>query len=201
MFKRLMQRVFLGRRSSLPTWPDGVSIGPNSVVSGSIWLRTSGATISIGRDCLVEGVLSTETKDSKLTIGENVYIGRSTIVSIRSVSVEDHVLISSDCLIQDSDNHNTKFSVRKYDCRDWKNGCIHDWELTPSAPIVIKRGAWIGAKAIVLKGVTIGEGAVVGAGSVVTKDVTPFTVVAGNPARLISVIDDPAGRLELGISL
>ena len=51
--------------------------------------------------------------------------------------------------------------------------------------IVIKRGAWIGAGAIILPGVTVGEGAVVGAGSVVTKDVLPHTLVGGIPAKVI----------------
>ena len=51
------------------------------------------------------------------------------------------------------------------------------------APITICDGVWIGARAIVLPGVTVGEGAVVAAGAVVTKDVPPWTVVAGNPAR------------------
>lgn len=51
--------------------------------------------------------------------------------------------------------------------------------------IVIGDRAWIAYRAIILPGVTIGEGAVVGAGSVVTKDVEPYTIVAGNPARII----------------
>ena len=53
------------------------------------------------------------------------------------------------------------------------------------APIVIGANAWVAAWSIVLPGVTVGEGAVVGAGSVVTKDVAPWTVVAGNPARVV----------------
>lgn len=52
-------------------------------------------------------------------------------------------------------------------------------------PIVVKDGAWVAARAIVLPGVTIGEGAVVGAGAVVAKDVPPWTVVVGNPARVV----------------
>lgn len=52
-------------------------------------------------------------------------------------------------------------------------------------PVIIGQDAWIGANSVILPGRTIGEGAVVGAGSIVTKDVDPFTVVAGNPARLI----------------
>jgi acetyltransferase-like isoleucine patch superfamily enzyme len=51
------------------------------------------------------------------------------------------------------------------------------------APIIVEERAWIGSRAIILKGVTIGQGAVVAAGSVVTRDVAPFTIVAGNPAR------------------
>ena len=54
-----------------------------------------------------------------------------------------------------------------------------------TAPITICDGVWIGARAIVLPGVTIGEGAIVAAGAVVTKDVEPWTVVGGNPARVI----------------
>ena len=54
-----------------------------------------------------------------------------------------------------------------------------------TAPITICDGVWIGARAIILPGVTIGEGAVVAAGAVVTKDVEPFTVVGGNPAKFI----------------
>lgn len=53
------------------------------------------------------------------------------------------------------------------------------------APIMVADGVWIGARAIILPGVTIGEGAVVAAGAVVTKDVEPWTVVGGNPAKVI----------------
>lgn len=57
-------------------------------------------------------------------------------------------------------------------------------------PVRIGTGAWIGARAIVLPGVTIGEGAVVGAGSLVMKDVAPNTVVMGNPARVVRRFDE-----------
>jgi len=59
------------------------------------------------------------------------------------------------------------------------------WRPLITKPITICDGAWIGARAIVLPGVTIGEGAVVAAGAVVVKDVPPFTIVGGNPAKVI----------------
>lgn len=61
--------------------------------------------------------------------------------------------------------------------------------LVEVAPVVIGRGAWIGARAIILPGVTIGEGAVVAAGAVVTKDVDPHTLSAGVPAKPVRLLD------------
>lgn len=60
-----------------------------------------------------------------------------------------------------------------------------DWSTVHTAPIRIGNKAWVGMNAIILKGVSIGEGAVVGAGAVVTHDVPAWTVVAGNPARVV----------------
>ena len=66
------------------------------------------------------------------------------------------------------------------------SGAVHkDWTTVPMAPIRIEDHVWVGQDAVILKGVTIGKGAVVGAFSVVTRDVEPWTVVAGNPARVV----------------
>ncbi|HUA65780.1 MAG TPA: acyltransferase [Alphaproteobacteria bacterium] len=62
-----------------------------------------------------------------------------------------------------------------------------DWECIPT---LVKRGASIGSGAVLLCGITVGEGAIIGAGSVVTKDVPPGVIVAGNPARAIRAVKD-----------
>jgi acetyltransferase-like isoleucine patch superfamily enzyme len=68
----------------------------------------------------------------------------------------------------------------------------HPKEITnvDSAPIIIEDHVWISFNSIILKGVTIGKGAIIAAGSVVTKDVAPFTLVAGNPAKLIKHLQE-----------
>lgn len=116
--------------------------------------------------------------NSKIIIGDNVGISGSTICATTSVTIGNNVLIGSGCLISDTDSHPIDWEDRLYD-RNQK---------TRKAPIVIKDNAFIGARSIILKGVTIGEGAVVGAGSVVSKDVPPYTVVAGNPARVVKTL-------------
>ena len=102
-----------------------------------------------------------------------------------SVTIEDDVLISYQCILADNDDHGISYSNRKNDLALATQKKPRDLNTTKSSPIKISRGAWIGLRTIILKGVTIGEGAVVGAGSVVTKDVPAWTIVAGNPARVI----------------
>jgi maltose O-acetyltransferase len=62
---------------------------------------------------------------------------------------------------------------------------IRHWELPKSEPVIIEDHVWIGSKTVILPGVRIGSHAVIGAGSIVTKDVPPRCVAAGNPARVL----------------
>ena len=167
----------------------GLKVGTGTKVDGKIEVRKAGGQVFIGEASIISGLIATETAVSKVTIGNSVFIGGNTVIDCAlKIDIEDNVLISYQCILQDSDNHSTKFSLRKNDVADWMNGQQHDWDTTPQAAVKICKGAWLGARCIVLKGITIGEGAVVGAGSVVTKDVMPWTIVAGNPARFIKEI-------------
>jgi acetyltransferase-like isoleucine patch superfamily enzyme len=159
--------------------------GAGTRVLGHVEKRGASSRIEAGAGCLLNGQLVTEAPAALIRIGNNVSIGGETIISaVKSIIIEDDVLISYRCIINDSDDHSLAYSVRKADLRSWMDG-HRDFSDSSTAPVRICKGAWIGAQVIITKGVTVGEGAVCGAGSVVTKDVAPYTVVAGNPARVI----------------
>ena len=156
-------------------------------------VRPSGKTgcrLSIGENCIMEGDVFFERDDAKVSIGERTFIGGgSRLVSAESVTVGSDVLISWGCSIVDHNSHSVRFSERSRDVLDWREG-RKDWSNVKTGAVVIGDKAWLGFNVIVLKGVTIGEGAIVGAGSVVTKDVAPWVIVGGNPAKVIREIPE-----------
>jgi UDP-2-acetamido-3-amino-2,3-dideoxy-glucuronate N-acetyltransferase len=108
------------------------------------------------------------------SIGKNCKISSHTFIC-EGVRIEDRVFIG----------HNVTFINDKYPRATTPEGnLITDGEWV-CEPTLVKEGASIGSSATILCGVTVGENAIVGAGSVVTKDIPPGAVVAGNPARLI----------------
>lgn len=162
------------------------NIGSDCLLSCRIEIRKKGGEVNVGKNSIIHGHLITETKKSLIQIGSNVFIGGNTIIDCaEQIIIKDDVLISYSCLIADSDNHSIYYKHRKKDLADWRNGGQHDWATTMKKSVHVEKGAWIGAKAIILKGVTIGEYAIVGAGAVVTRNVPPFTIVGGNPAQVI----------------
>ena len=164
--------------------------GEGTIFSGWVDKRSHRSIIEIGDNCLISGLLITEKADSKIKVGNNVFIGGDSLIDCAdSITIEDDVLISYRCILADSDNHSHRYSIRKNDLQAWIKG-TYDWSKANTKPIKICKGAWIGANSIVLKGVCIGEGAIVGAGSVVLKSVLPWTIVAGNPAKLIKEIPE-----------
>lgn len=118
-------------------------------------------------------------------IQKGAKIGRNCKISSHSficegVTIEDEVFIG----------HNVTFINDKYPRATTESGepqSEQDWVCVPT---LVKKGASIGSSATLLCGITIGEYAVVGAGSVVTKDVPPYTLVAGNPARRLRIIGE-----------
>jgi acetyltransferase-like isoleucine patch superfamily enzyme len=113
-------------------------------------------------------------------IGNNCKISSHTFIC-EGVTIEDDVFVG----------HGVMFINDTYP-RATANGALQteaDWTVEPT---LVKKGASIGSNATILSHITIGENAIIGAGAVVTKDVPPDTIVAGNPVRIIRRIDDDA---------
>ena len=185
MLRRFYKFLFPVKSDIASQKPD-LDLGINSLFKGTLYKRASKSKIKIGNGCLIEGVIATNTNDTKVIIGNNVFMGGGSVIeSACAVTIEDDVLISYECIIQDTDNHSMKYSLRKLDVADWKDRQYHNWDITAKSPVLIKKGVWLGARCIILKGVTVGVGSIVGAGSVVTKDIPDWTIVGGNPAKII----------------
>lgn len=163
-------------------------LGINSQLYCRIEKRNPGSEIRIGNGCLINGRLVTEIESSLIDIKDNVFIGGNTIIDCKQqITIEEDVLVSYECVIFDHNSHSVISSERKNDLNDFKNNSL-EWEKVKSKKILIKKNAWICARSMILKGVTIGEGSIVAAGSVVTEDVPDYSLVAGNPAKFIKKV-------------
>lgn len=114
-----------------------------------------------------------------LTIGNNVGMSQAALICHKSITIGNNVKIGGGVCIYDTDFHSLDPVIRR-SSEDLKNRA--------EKPVVIDNDVFIGAKSIILKGVTIGENSVIGAGSVVTKSVPANQIWAGNPARFIRSI-------------
>ena len=138
----------------------------------------------IGKSCFVRVRVVFEREGATISVGDRCFLGKGVISVAEGLEIGNDVLISWGVTITDHNSHSVRFSERQRDVEEWL-ACNKKWTGVKVGKVVIRDKAWIGLNAIILKGVTIGEGAVVGAGSVVSKDVPPFTIVAGNPARVV----------------
>jgi acetyltransferase-like isoleucine patch superfamily enzyme len=120
-------------------------------------------------------ILAALTPESTIIIGEKTGISGASIVARSGITIGRNVMIGAGACLWDTDFHPVGVYERQ----------VHPTNGAQCAPILIEDDVFIGARALILKGVTIRWGAVVGAGAVVTKDVGPCQIVAGNPARIV----------------
>ena len=150
----------------------------------------------VDENSIVQGNFIFESKGGKITIGKECFIGNSTFISHSGIIIGNHVTIAWGSTIYDHDSHSLNYFDRRKDIEDeykditcGRNFIEHkDWTNVKTAPIIINDDAWIGMNCIILKGVTIGQGAIIGAGSVVTHDVPAWSVVVGNPAKVVKYL-------------
>jgi len=146
-----------------------------------------GTRIRVGADSMIACDIATLREGATVEIGDRTSIGAGTFLFCGGgISIGSDVLISWACTIMDTDGHPLDWRRRGGEFAGYhRDPSLWDWDGVPLAPVVIQDKSWIGCNVVILKGVTIGEGSIIGAGSVVTKDIPPWTVAAGNPAQVI----------------
>jgi acetyltransferase-like isoleucine patch superfamily enzyme len=181
-FKKSQGSLFIGKRVTIKH-KKSISLGSNVTIKDNCYINALsiegvfiGNNFSLGRSSIIEctGVLS--ELGSSLHIGNNVGISSRLFMSVRGqISVGDNTIFGPNVSLI-SENHNYK-----------NPDVLIRFQGTNRRGISIGNDCWIGANAVILDGVSIGDGAVVASGAIVTKDVLPLTVVAGVPAKIISV--------------
>jgi acetyltransferase-like isoleucine patch superfamily enzyme len=172
----------------LRLWAHGASVGRALRVRGPLRLhchRT--ASIDIGDHCrILSGFAGNPVGGSarmsiwvgpggRLVLGHGVGMSNSTIVCMRSVSIEDEALLGGGCQVFDTDFHSL----------DAEERALAPRPVVRTAPVTIGRRAFVGGSSILLKGSIVGAGAILGAGSVLRGVVPEGQIWAGNPARLL----------------
>ena len=169
---------------------NGAVFGKNLQIPGKVSWLIRGARITIGDNFYlssgngVNPIASNLQADvyvepgAALTIGNNVGMSSTRLWIHESARIGNNVKIGGCVLITDTDAHPMDYVARR-----------SSNEGTKSAPVIIEDDVWIGAHCIILKGVTIGARSVIGAGSLVTKSIPADCVAAGNPCRVIKIIN------------
>jgi acetyltransferase-like isoleucine patch superfamily enzyme len=162
--------------------PQFDSVGEGLVFFGPQHVEVNGPCVTLGNNV---HMMATPDRRIRFTVhgepGGHIDVGDSVIVlpgvrisSATHVTIGRNTMLATNCYISDADWHDV------YDRTSAPGSC---------APVVLHDNVWIGDSALVCKGVTIGENSVIGAGSVVTANIPPNVIAAGNPARVVKPLD------------
>ena len=151
-------------------------VGKNTQLRNSnIFIKGNNNILYIGDDCIVNNTsIILDNESSEIRIGNKTSIAKAQIVSLESYKIEigEDCMLSYDIEIRNTDSH------KIYDKNTNKR-------INEGNSINIGNHVWLGMRAIILKGVNIGDNSIVAAGSIVTKDVKANTIISGNPAKQI----------------
>lgn len=158
--------------------------------------------LKVGERTMMNAQIIFESRNGVVQIGKRSYIGSGTQIICRNkITIGDDVTIAWGVMIYDHNSHSLDWRqrakvVEQFYVSYGASRCYEDldWTDVTSAPISIGDRAWIGFDAVILKGVNVGEGAIIAARSVVTRDVEPYTVVAGNPAVVVKRLNASDGQ-------
>lgn len=181
------------RKGAEKTFAGNAVLGDRAIIHHTAKCINQGRKeqIEIGEHSEIKGAVCCYGS-GKIEIGKHFYMGGfSYIHAADSVHIGDGVIVSNHVRIMDNNSHPTdpekrmEMSIAGSLQEDGTISPLWSCTLAGHAPVIIEDNVWIGEFASIMKGVTVGKGSVVGAHCVVTKDVPPYSVVAGNPARIV----------------
>lgn len=190
---KVIKKVF----NHIRTFKNRREFAMNSVHASDLVVRfTSHCTaqnkydIVIGKRCEIKGQLFS-FEGGKILIGNNVFMNYNSFIgSMEAVTIGNDVIIATNVRIFDNNYHPTSPTQREMMSHNDFYGELWTWKYAEHKPVVIGDNVWIGEFSAILKGVTIGKGSIVASHSVVTKDVPPYVIVAGNPARVVKRLEE-----------
>lgn len=188
-------------------YKDYIKVHPGAVVDPVATIKFCNPPVSgkisleIGRESHIFAHFGLLCKDAKIKIGTRSNLGNVNLACAKEIEIGDDVIMAWGINVLDNDHHSEDWEKRQFDVKNSRRAYIesngmdltryHDWSSVEMKKITIKNKCWIGCNAIILKGVTIGEGSIIGAGSVVTHDIKPWHLAAGNPCREIRPLKRP----------
>lgn len=156
--------------------PECITIGDGTSFGENVFL-----TAWTSYDCIIDGNATQQTLTPDIVIGRNCHFGYNNhITATNNITIGDNLLTGKWVTI--TDNSHGEMTMEEMELDPLKR------PISSKGPVTIGNNVWIGDKATILPNVSIGDGAIIAANSVVTKDIPPFSVAAGNPARIIKTL-------------
>jgi acetyltransferase-like isoleucine patch superfamily enzyme len=171
-WNRLAIHRELARRRAFARWP----------LHGNVLESFREGRLEVGEHSVFEpNVWLTAPDEARIRIGSQTYLNIAVMVaSVALVEIGDHCMFANGCFISDG-NHRFDDPVRPV---PWQG-------FTTKGPVRIGDNVWCGANVVITSGVTLGHRSVIGANSVVTRDIPPYSIAAGSPAKVLRPIEYP----------
>ena len=171
-WNRLAIHRELAKRRAFARWP----------LHGNVLEAFREGRLEVGEHSVFEpNVWLTAPDEARIRIGSQTYLNIAVMVaSVALVEIGDHCMFANGCIITDG-NHRFEDPVRPV---PWQG-------FTTKGPVRIGDNVWCGANVVITSGVTLGHRSVIGANSVVTRDIPPYSIAAGSPAKVLRPIEYP----------
>lgn len=189
IIQRLLNKIKLSykRNMFLNISTCGKNLG---LSAGSYCTAKSKEQIRIGDNCDLPDCRLYAVGDGSIEIGNFTTIRyNSKLSAVSKIKIGNYVIISNNVRIYDHNSHPTDPQTRVEMCRGGFYGEAWSPVKSDNKPVIIDDNVWIGEYSTILKGVHIGQGSIVASNSVVVKDVPPYSIVAGNPAKVVKRLE------------